>query len=176
MAENSKNWFALYTKPRWEKKVNTKLLNKGVESWCPVQRVQRQWSDRKKIIEDPLFKSYVFVHITDSEKSKVLNTEGVIQFVYYLKKPAVIRDEEIELIRAYLLEKDVQISVQNLKQFEEKDLVVISKGVFMDKEGVVVKGGKKRVYVRLESLDQVMTVEFPAEHLQHKLTHYYHSS
>ncbi|HVX28137.1 MAG TPA: hypothetical protein VHB70_17445, partial [Parafilimonas sp.] len=65
---------------------------------------------------------------------------------------------------------DVQISVQNLKQFEEKDLVVISKGVFMDSEGVVIKGGKRRVYVRLESLDQVMTVEFPADHLQHKLS------
>jgi transcription antitermination factor NusG len=170
MAENLKNWFAIYTNPRWEKKVNTKLLNKGIESWCPVQKVQRQWSDRKKIIEDPLFKSYVFVHIREDEKIKVLNTEGVIQFVYYLKKPAVIRDEEIQLIKTYLLEKDVQISVQNLKQFEEKDLVVISKGVFMDNEGVVVKGGKRKVYVRLESLDQLMTVEFPADYLQHKFT------
>ena len=168
MAENLKNWFAVYTKPRWEKKVNTKLLSKGIESWCPVQRVQRQWSDRKKIIEDPLFKSYVFVLISDEEKTKVLNTDGVIQFVYYLKKPAVIRNEEIQLIKTYLLEKDVQISVQNLKQFEEKELVIISKGVFMDNEGVVVKGGKRKVYVRLESLDQLMTVEFPADHLQHK--------
>ena len=168
MAENLKNWFALYTKPRWEKKINTKLLNKGIESWCPVQKLQRQWSDRKKIIEDPLFKSYVFVHISDEEKAKVLNTEGVIQFVYYLKKPAIIRDEEIQLIKTYLLEKDVQITVQNLKQFEEKDLVVISKGVFMDNEGVVIKGGKRKVYVRLESLDQLMTVEFPADYLQHK--------
>ena len=170
MAENLKNWFALYTKPRWEKKVSTKLLNKGIESWCPVQKLQRQWSDRKKIIEDPLFKSYVFVHISDDEKTKVLATEGVIQFVYYLKKPAVIRNEEIQLIKTYLLEKDVQITVQSLKQFEEKDLVVISKGVFMDNEGVVVKGGKRKVYVRLESLDQLMTVEFPADHLQHKFT------
>ncbi len=169
MQEITKNWFAIYTNPRWEKKVNTKLLNKGIESWCPVQKLQRQWSDRKKIIEDPLFKSYVFVHISEEEKIKVLNTEGVIQFVYYLKKPAIIRNEEIELVRSYLLEKNVQISIQNLRQFEEKDLVIISKGVFMDNEGVVVKGGKRKVYVRLESLDQLMTVEFPAEHLEHKV-------
>ena len=148
MQEVTKNWFAIYTNPRWEKKVNTKLLNKGIESWCPVQKLQRQWSDRKKIIEDPLFKSYVFVHITEEEKIKVLNTEGVIQFVYFLKKPAIIH---------------------SLKQFEEKDLVVISKGVFMDNVGVVVKGGKRKVYVRLESLNQLMTVEFPAEHLEHKM-------
>ncbi len=134
-----------------------------------MQKLQRQWSDRKKIIEDPLFKSYVFVHISEEEKIKVLNTEGVIQFVYYLKKPAIIRNEEIELVRSYLLEKNVQISIQNLRQFEEKDLVIISKGVFMDNEGVVVKGGKRKVYVRLESLDQLMTVEFPAEHLEHKV-------
>lgn len=170
MTENSKSWFAIYTKPRWEKKVNAKLVQKGVESWCPVQKQQRQWSDRKKIIEDPLFKSYVFVHIKDDEKTKVLNTEGVIQFVYYLKKPAVIRDEEINLIKTYLLEKDAQITVQSLRQFEEKDLVVISKGVFMDAEGTVIKGGKRKVYVRLESLDQLMTVEFPADHLQHKFS------
>lgn len=170
MHESSKKWFAIYTKPRWEKKINTKLLNKGIESWCPVQKQQRQWSDRKKIIEDPLFKSYVFVRIEDTERTKVLMTEGVLQFVHYLKKPAVIRDEEIELIRSYLLEKDVQVSVENLKQFEEKDLVVISKGVFMDSEGVVIKGGKRKVYVRLESLDQLMVVEFPAEHLKHKFS------
>ena len=170
MQENTKKWLAIYKKPRWEKKVNVRLLNKGIESWCPVQKLQRQWSDRKKIIEDPLFKSYVFVHIDDTERTKVLMTEGVIQFIYYLKKPAVIRDEEIALIRSYLLEKDVQISVQNLKQFEEKDLVVISKGVFMDNEGVVVKGGKRKVYVRLESLDQLMVVEFPAAYLEHKLS------
>lgn len=169
MQEITKNWFAIYTKPRWEKKVNTKLLNKGIESWCPVQKLQRQWSDRKKIIEDPLFKSYVFVHISEEEKIKVLTTEGVIQFIYFLKKPAIIRNEEIELIRSYLLDKNVQISIHSLKQFEEKDLVVISKGVFMDNEGVVVKGGKRKVYVRLESLDQLMTVEFPAEHLELKM-------
>lgn len=170
MEENAKKWYAVYTKPRWEKKVNAKLLNKGVESWCPVQKLQRQWSDRKKIIEDPLFKSYVFVHIDDTERTKVLMTEGALQFIYYLKKPAVIRDEEIELIRSYLLEKDVQITVQNLKQFEEKDLVIISKGVFMDAEGVVIKGGKRKVYVKLDSLDQLMIVEFPAAHLKHKFS------
>ncbi|WP_204268528.1 transcription termination/antitermination NusG family protein, partial [Escherichia coli] len=64
---NEKRWHALYTKPRWEKKIDTVLLRKGVESWCPLQKVERQWSDRKKIIEDPLFKSYVFVKIDDTE-------------------------------------------------------------------------------------------------------------
>lgn len=166
--QEDKKWFAVYTKPRWEKKINNKLLSKGVESWCPVQKKESQWSDRKKIIDDPLFKSYVFVHITTDERLKVLNTDGVLQFVHYLKKPAVIRDEEIELIRSYLLEKDVSITVENLKSFSENNKVIIRKGVFMDAEGTVVKGGSKKVYVRLESLEQLLIVEFPAEHLNLK--------
>ena len=165
-----KKWFAIYTKPRWEKKVNSKLLQKGVESWCPVQKKESQWSDRKKIIEDPLFKSYVFVHIADDERLAVLTTDGVLQFVHYLKKPAVIRDEEIEIIRAYLLEKNVTITVENLRNFSENNKVVIRKGVFMDMEGTVIKGGSKKIYVRLESLDQLLIVEFPAEHLSLKTT------
>jgi len=167
--QKGKKWFAIYTKPRWEKKVNSKLLEKGVESWCPVQKKESQWSDRKKIIDDPLFKSYVFVRITDDERLKVLTTDGALQFVHYLKKPAVIRDEEIELIRSYLLEKNAVITIENLRQFSENNKVVIRKGVFMDAEGTVVKGGSKRVYVRLESLDQLMIVEFPAAHLSHKV-------
>lgn len=167
--QKGKKWFAIYTKPRWEKKVNSKLLEKGVESWCPVQKKESQWSDRKKIIDDPLFKSYVFVRITEDERLTVLTTDGALQFVHYLKKPAVIRDEEIELIRSYLLEKNATITVENLRQFSENNKVVIRKGVFMDTEGTVVKGGNKRVYVRLESLDQLMIVEFPATHLSHKV-------
>jgi transcription antitermination factor NusG len=163
-----KKWFAVYTKPRWEKKVNARLIEKGIESWCPVQKKQSTWSDRKKIIEDPLFKSYVFVHINDDEKIAVLSTNGVVQFLHFLRKPAVIRDEEIELISSYLLEKNAVITVENLNRFEENNKVVIRKGVFMDIEGTVIKGGTKKIYVRLESLDQLLIVEFPAEHLAHK--------
>jgi len=169
--QKEKKWFAVYTKPRWEKKVNSKLLEKGIESWCPVQKKESQWSDRKKIIEDPLFKSYVFVHISEQEKSDVLTTNGALRFVNYLKKPAVIRDEEIELIRSFLLEKDAHLSVENLGHFRENNKVIIRKGVFMDIEGTVIKDGNKRVYVRLESLGQLLIVEFPAEHLLLKTFH-----
>ena len=170
--KKDKKWFAVYTKPRWEKKVNSKLQEKGIESWCPVQKKESQWSDRKKIIEDPLFKSYVFVHIAEDEKLKVLTTDGALRFVHFLKKPAVIRDGEIELIRSYLLEKDVTITVENLRYFRENNKVVIHKGVFMDAEGTVIKGGSKKVYVRLESLEQVLIVEFPAAHLHLKTSSY----
>ncbi len=160
-----KKWYALYTRPRWEKKADSVLLRKSIESWCPLQKVERQWSDRKKIIEDPLFKSYVFVHIAEEEKLAVLQTEGILNFVHHAGKPAVIQDKEIELIKAYLQEKDARISTQSWDSLEENIRVRISHGVFMDNTGTIVRPGKKKVYVRLESLGQVMIVEFPAAYL-----------
>jgi transcription antitermination factor NusG len=160
-----KKWYALYTKPKWEKKIDSVLLRKGVESWCPLQRIERQWSDRKKIIEEPLFKSYVFVHIDDTERTKVLMTDGVLNFVHYLKKPAVIRDEEIDLIKKYLSEKEASLSIHALEGFNENERIKVNHGIFMDKEGTVLRGGKRKVYVKLQSLGQVMIVEFPVEYL-----------
>ncbi|WP_026770582.1 UpxY family transcription antiterminator [Asinibacterium sp. OR53] len=165
MTEQSKKWFALYTKPRWEKKIDALLLKKGIESWCPLQKVERQWSDRKKVIEDPLFKSYVFVRIADTERTKVLATDGILNFVYYLGRPAVIRDEEVATIKKYLAEKDASISVLSEQGFMDEMKIKVNYGVFMGNEGTVIRGGKKKVFVKLQSLGQVMVVEFPAEYL-----------
>ncbi len=159
--DTTKNWYAIYTKPRWEKKVDAVLVRKKIESWCPLQKVERQWSDRKKIIEDPLFKSYVFVKINEDEKLRVLQTEGVLNFVYYTGKPAVIKENEINLIKSYLKEKDVFITTQSWEALEKDIKVKIHHGIFMDNTGTVVHSGKKKVFVRLESLGQVMIVEFP---------------
>lgn len=163
-----KKWYAVYTKPRWEKKIDTALIKKGVESWCPLQKVEKQWSDRKKIIEDPLFKSYVFVRIDNTERTKVLMTDGLLNFVYYLGKPAVIKNEEVEIIKRYLAEKDATISVISKEGFTEDTKIKVNHGVFMGNEGTVLRGGRKKVYVKLESLGQVMVVEFPAEYLSLK--------
>ena len=162
---NEKKWFAIYTKPRWEKKVDSVLIRKGINSWCPLQKVEKQWSDRKKIIEEPLFKSYVFVNIEEEERVKVLMTDGVLNFVHYLKKPAVIRNEEVEMIKKYLSEKDAKIEIIASEGFKESMKVRVTHGVFMDNDGTVLRGGKKKVYVQLQSLGQVMVVEFPAEYL-----------
>ena len=162
---NNKNWFALYTKPRWEKKISERLDRKGVISWCPLKKTEKQWTDRKKIIEEPLFRSYVFVQIDKTENAAVLNTEGVLNFVHYLGKPAIIQEEEINNIKMYLAEKDARISIIRDEGFQEGDKIRVKRGVFMDKEGVVMKGGKKKAYVLLKTLGQVMVVEFPSDYL-----------
>ncbi|MBY0482012.1 MAG: UpxY family transcription antiterminator [Chitinophagaceae bacterium] len=163
--EKDLKWYALYTKPRWEKKIDAVLIKKGIESWCPLNKIERQWSDRKKIVEEPLFKSYIFVHIDMKNKLPVLQTDGILNFVHYLGKPAVIKEEEIDLIKHYLAEKDARVSLISREGFEESTKIRVNHGVFMGKEGTVLKNAKKKIFVKLQTLGQVMVVEFPVEYL-----------
>lgn len=159
-----KHWYVVYTKPRSEKKTDIALQAKGINSWCPLNKIRRQWSDRVKVVEEPLFKSYVFVQIElEKQRDEVRNTPGVLQFVHYLKKPAVIRDVEVEEIKSYLCLDDVKVKVSSASDFEINDEVIISRGVFKDAFGKVVRQNKKKVYVQIQSLGQVMTIEFGNE-------------
>ena len=105
------------------------------------------------------------MHIDNTERAKVLMTDGVLNFVYYLGKPAVIRDEEVSTIKKYLAEKDASIQILSQEGFQDEMKIKVNHGVFMGNEGTVIRGGKKKVFVKLESLRQVMVVEFPAEYL-----------
>src|SRR5271170_1513984 len=106
MSGSRMNWFVLYTKPRWEKKVYTLLTGNNIEAYCPLNRVRKKWSDRWKWVEEPLFKSYVFVQIAPEDQTRVRLANGVVNFVYWLGKPAIIKDKEIETIRKFLNDYD----------------------------------------------------------------------
>lgn len=160
-----RKWHALYTKPRWEKKLAETLSRKNIEVWCPLQKVLKQWSDRKKMVEEPLFKSYLFVNIVDCEKVKVLQTDGVLNFVHYLGKPAIIKNEEIEVIKSYLNDESVRLTITSATDFSKDMRVRIDKGLFMNNIGTIVHVNKKKILVNLESLGQVMIVEFSADHV-----------
>ena len=147
-----KHWYAIYTTGRWEKKVHNRLLEAGVESYCPLNMVMRKWSDRVKRVEEPLFKSYVFVRISKDEHHKVLDTPGVVRFVYWLGKPAVIRDKEIENIRKFLGEYDDVQVVPISNQIVPGSQLLITSGILMDKEAVALKVHKKTVEVLISSI------------------------
>ena len=146
----SKKWFALYTKPRWEKKVNLLLTEKGIETYCPLNKVKRQWSDRVKTIDEPLFKSYVFVKVDDSERSKVRLTNGVINFVYWNQKPAIVKEREIETIKRFLNDHE-NVGLRPL-ELAVNQLVTFTSGTFMDLKARVLDVRKKEVKVVIESL------------------------
>ena len=157
-------WHVIYTKSKWEKKVDDLLLQKGFESWCPVQKQERQWSDRKKIIEAPLFRSYVFIKASKEDYTKILSTIGVVNFLYFERKPAIIRDVEIEEIRKYLgMSTTASIQIVDMSNIPAQTKVSINQGLFMGQRGEVIKAGKKNVFVRLESINMMMIVEFKVE-------------
>jgi transcription antitermination factor NusG len=151
---HSLKWYAVYTRPRWEKKVNGLLLQKGIESYCPLNRVHRKWSDRIKKVEEPLFKSYVFVKSNDELRTQVRMTSGVVNFVYWNGKPAVIKDREIQAIRKFLDEyEDVELVKLN---FEPDERVRIAAGPMMDQEGKILEVKNKMAKVCIDSLGYML--------------------
>jgi transcription antitermination factor NusG len=151
------SWYAIYTKARWEKKVADRLSKDGIESYCPLNKVVRQWSDRKKVVDEPLFKSYVFVRINSKQRSSVREVDGVVSFVYWLGNPAVIRDLEIELIKRFLNEYiNVRVEKASVKI---NDRIKILNGPFMEQEANVIAVNNRIVKAIIPSLGYVMTAE-----------------
>jgi transcription antitermination factor NusG len=147
-------WLAVYTRPRWEKKVTQLLAEKGLESYCPLNKVRRKWSDRVKIVEEPLFKSYVFVNIGNNDRTAVRMTPGVINFVYWQGKPAVVREKEIIAIKRFLDEyKNVEIQTRELKINQR---VRVTNGSLMDQEGKVLDIHHKTAKVAIDSLGYIL--------------------
>lgn len=159
-----KKWYAVYTHAKWEKKVAALLTRKNIENYCPLNKVARLWSDRRKIVYEPLFTSYVFVRITDKEYISVLQTDGVLNYVSWKGKPAVIRDSDIELVRNFLLEHG-SVRLEKI-DVDVDDTVRIKCGLFMEQEGKVMEVLGKSIRVCLPSLGYAMLAEIPKSHVQ----------
>jgi transcription antitermination factor NusG len=159
-----KKWYALYTHAKWEKKVASIFTRKNIENYCPLNKVLRQWSDRKKIVYEPLFTCYVFARVNDKERISVLQTDGVLNYVSWQGKPAVIRDAEIEAIKSFLLEHS-NVKLERL-EIDVNDTVRIKYGLFMEQEGTVMEVLGKTVRVSLPSLGYYMTADFPKSHVE----------
>jgi transcription antitermination factor NusG len=164
MADNEKKWFALYTKPRWEKKVHRTLTQKNIEAYCPLNRIKRKWSDRIKTIEEPLFKSYVFVKVADADKTEVRYVDGVLNFVYWNGKPAIVKEEEIIELKKFLSEYDeVEVSTIDIKPADE---VMLTTGVMMGATARVLRVlSKTMVEVHIYSLGFKITAKLDKKNL-----------
>jgi transcription antitermination factor NusG len=151
-----KNWYAVYTKPKCEKKVSASLSKKKIENYCPLNRLSKAWSnDRKKMSAEPLFPSFVFVHITELEMAAIRQTSDVLNFVYWLGRPAVVKDVEIESIQHFINEySNVQLEKTAVSV---SDMVrIVSTPVSSDTDSVV---SASRVKVTLPSLGYMLCAE-----------------
>ena len=152
------NWYVLYTKPKWEKKVAERLVQMGIECYCPLIIQVKQWSDRKKKVEVPLFNSYVFVQLPDFDRNSVFQIAGVVRYLFWLGKPAVVRDEEINVIKMSLKSPDLaEISVSAI---QVGDKIKLESGVFSNQSATVKEVSKNYYILVLESLGCLLKIKY----------------
>jgi transcription antitermination factor NusG len=158
-------WYAVYTRPHHEKEVFRKLQEQKIQTYLPLQTKIRKWSDRKKKVTVPLFSCYLFVNITSREYFQVLNTPGVIRYVAFNGKAAVIPDKQIQLIKNMLEhEFDVTEVPENLY---EGACISINAGPLTGMTGKLVDFcGKKRVIICIEEIYKSLLVSVPLNMLQ----------
>ena len=152
-----KNWIAVYTKSRHEQIVVNELNKKNIESYCPMFKERRQWSDRKKWVHFPLFRSYVFANIEINENIYVLQTIGVNKIVKFQEKISIIPDQVIDNIKNII---EGGYSVEQTDYFIKGDEVRVVSGPLKGLDGVVLDlRGANKIIIKIESIQQAFSVE-----------------
>ncbi len=148
---NLRKWYPVCTLPRAEKKAYQALDNKGLQVYLPLHRQQKQWSDRKKWVEEPLIKSYLFVHINELEKTEVLMTKGISRFIYFSGTIATMPDRQIEDLKLLLASTaDLEVTQEDLQAGEK---IIIKAGALKGLQGEIISyKSQKQLAVRLENL------------------------
>jgi transcription antitermination factor NusG len=152
------SWFAIETRYRFEKKAATALGEKGVETFLPMRREVRRWSDRRKSIEVPLFPGYVFVRTDGSRMTKlcVLQTEGVMGFVGPQHEPATIPDVQIRDLQSLLAEK-LSCSLHRFLRVGQR--VRIRGGSLDGLKGILSESSKKSLIISIDAIERSVAVE-----------------
>ena len=154
-----KKWFVLYTRPNQEIKVAEQLKEMKISCFCPTVSTIKQYSDRKKKIIKPLLPSYVFVFIEDENRNDVFSVFGITRYMFWLGKPATVRESEIELMKRHLNGIYQSISLTNFKRGQ---LYKVSEGVFSGRIGKVIESQKNKIKIELQSLGMIVTLRLKA--------------
>jgi transcription antitermination factor NusG len=162
---SEKKWYALYTRPRAEKQVYERLVENDIETFLPLIKTYRQWSDRRKLVEKPLLSSYIFVKTSRLEFPRVYKTNGVVKFVTFEGQPASIPQNQIDNLRL-LINSDAEIEISSEK-FAPGDNVEVITGSLVGLTGELIKvGSQNRVIVRIDRLDQNLILKIPKAFLR----------
>lgn len=151
LSANEAQWYPVYTNPRAEKKAYEALVKKGITTYLPLHKTLKQWSDRKKWVNEPFIKSYLFVHVKPSQQADVLMTKGIARFIYFAGKIASMPERQIEGLKLLLAsEMDIEITEEDLLSGER---VRIKAGPLKGMEGeVVAYRNQKQLALRFESI------------------------
>jgi len=151
MIDNSYRWYPVYTRSRAEKKAFDELNRKGIITYLPLHKTLKQWSDRKKFIEEPLLKSYLFVYISSKEYTEVLMTNGIARFLYFSGKVASMPEQQIEHLKKLLAtEHDLEVFDYDIKPGQK---VLVKAGPFKDMVAELISlKNKQRIILRLANI------------------------
>lgn len=154
-------WYPVYTKSRTEKKTCDLLTKKGIETYLPINKQLKQWSDRKKWVEEPLFKSYLFVKISLKEYDLVLQTQGAVRFIYFSGVLATIPDAQILQLKSILTENyEPEVCFSKLEKGQK---VTIIEGNLKGYQGEMVMWQQQnRLILRIDALGQSILLKIPA--------------
>jgi transcription antitermination factor NusG len=156
-----KNWYAVYTKPQCEKRVATQFSKKKIENYCPLSCVETHNFRKHKLVFEPLFKSYVFVYITEAEIENLKKIDGVVNLLYWLGKPAIIKEDEIAAIKEFtndhrniMLERTVVNINDVARNYNASSLAI---------EGKLVTVKNKTLKINLPTLGYTMIAKIEDE-------------
>ena len=152
MKESTQNrrWHVLYTKPRHEIKALERLSQTGFEVYCPMKTTLKQWSDRKKKVSEPLLPSYIFIKVTEKKRVIPLEDPSVLNYIFWLGKPAIVRESEIDTLKGIISKDKVQeFEIRQLKIGKE---IVINKGLIKNENAVVKSVSNNHITAELKEL------------------------
>ena len=160
MNNQRKRWLVLYSRPRYEKKIDSQLGELGISSYLPLRQEMHQWSDRKKVVEVPLFSSYIFVHVNERERVIALSADGVIKCVSFGKKLAVVSSATIANLKLMMTRPaDVRVEQTALNLGQR---VRVKYGPMQGLVGHLAEfRGHTRVILLVEAIHQAVSVEVP---------------
>jgi transcriptional antiterminator RfaH len=155
--DNSAKWHAVYTRSRTEKKIAERLQQKGIEAYVPLRKVMKQWSDRRKLVEEPLIRSYVFAKILPEQYFEVLNTPGAVRYIFFSGKAATIPDRQIDLLKLITGLNTDAVTIPN--NFKPGTKVKVISGPLIGLLGEMMHpAGKHNVVVRIDHLDHALSL------------------
>lgn len=151
------NWYVVHTKPKWEKKTAERLNKFGVHCYCPTIKRVHQWADRKKIVEVPLFNHYIFVQLAAKDRNQIFAYPGVIRYLFWLGKHAIVKDKEISTIKEWLNEDDS--SGITVIEYQIGQTIKLDSGPFIEQNAVVKEIKKTHYVLILGSLGCILKVK-----------------
>jgi transcription antitermination factor NusG len=164
-AVGNQQWYAIYTKSRNEKKVLQFLEEANIESYLPIVKTLKQWSDRKKWVEEPLFKSYIFVRVEARQYYNVLNVPGVVRYISFEGKAVIVPEKQILAIQQFLNKEQDRTLISDT--FMVGDRIEIIRGALMGLQGNLVQvHGKQKVKIEIESVGQSVILTIPKSQLK----------